>query len=40
MLLPDQRESKLDAGIDHTHRWTGKLTDEQRAQWAALGMRW
>ncbi|MFC4326509.1 Helicase associated domain protein, partial [Streptomyces andamanensis] len=38
--LPDGTEIKLGAVIDNTRRRAGKLSDEQRAEWTALGMRW
>ncbi|MEW2298083.1 Helicase associated domain protein [Streptomyces sp. NPDC006743] len=39
-VLPDGTEIKLGAVIDNTRRRADKLTDQQRAAWTALGMRW
>ncbi|GAB1331864.1 helicase associated domain-containing protein [Streptomyces sennicomposti] len=39
-VLPDGTEIKLGAVVDNTRRRADKLTDEQRAEWTALGMRW
>ncbi len=39
-VLPDGTEIKLGAVIDNTRRRADKLSDEQRAEWTALGMRW
>nr|BFD87068.1 hypothetical protein StreXyl84_64690 [Streptomyces sp. Xyl84] len=39
-VLPDGTEIKLGAVLDNTRRRADELTDEQRAQWTALGMHW
>ncbi|MEU5093035.1 helicase associated domain-containing protein [Streptomyces sp. NPDC021356] len=39
-VLPDGTEIKLGAVIDNTRRRADKLSEEQRAEWTALGMRW
>ncbi|MFB7598352.1 Helicase associated domain protein [Streptomyces sp. NPDC056160] len=39
-VLPDGTEIKLGAVVDNTRRRADKLSDEQRAEWTALGMRW
>ncbi|MFC4326504.1 helicase associated domain-containing protein [Streptomyces andamanensis] len=39
-VLPDGTEIKLGAVVDNTRRRADKLTEEQRAVWTALGMRW
>ncbi|MFC9955725.1 hypothetical protein ACFVIN_35845 [Streptomyces prasinus] len=39
-VLPDGTQVKLGTPVDNTRRRTTTLTDEQRAQWTALGMRW
>ncbi|MEW2298093.1 helicase associated domain-containing protein [Streptomyces sp. NPDC006743] len=39
-VLPDGTEIKPGAVIDNTRRRADKLSEEQRAEWTALGMRW
>ncbi|MEU5091315.1 hypothetical protein [Streptomyces sp. NPDC021356] len=38
--LPDGTEIKPRAVVDDTRRRADKLSDEQRAEWTALGIRW
>ncbi|MFB7600032.1 helicase associated domain-containing protein [Streptomyces sp. NPDC056160] len=38
--VPDGTEIKLGAVVDNKRRRADKLSDEQRAEWTALGMRW
>ncbi|MFB7601032.1 helicase associated domain-containing protein [Streptomyces sp. NPDC056160] len=39
-VLPDGTEIKLGTVVDNTRRRADKLSDEQRAAWTSLGMRW
>ncbi|MEW2298162.1 hypothetical protein ABZ719_36675 [Streptomyces sp. NPDC006743] len=39
-VLPDGTGIKLGAVVDTTRRRADKLSDEQQAEWAALGMPW